>query len=230
MTTFPESPKVQKGAIIGIDIFNPLASVIIFQYNPDTMTRSLKAQTSGTDSGSRAESMRLKGAPVETISLSVEIDATDQLEGGSGIATSVGIYPQLSALEMLIYPKSAVVIANTIMAAAGTIELIAPEAPMTLFIWGIKRVLPVRLTDFTITEEAYDVNLNPIRAKASLNLRVLSYSDLSLSNPGYYLFLAHQVMKEAMAMIGSVGNIGGLPSPSVSGSASLSVSGSFKVG
>jgi hypothetical protein len=230
MTTFPASPKIQKGAIIGIDIFNPLASVIIFQYNPDTMSRSLKAQTSGTDSGSRAESMRLKGAPVETISLSVEVDATDQLEGGSGIASSMGIYPQLSALEMLIYPKSAVVIANTVLAALGTTELIAPEAPLTLFIWGVKRVLPVRITGFTITEEAYDTNLNPIRAKAALSMRVLSYNDLSITDPAYYLFLAHQVIKETMAVIGSMGNIAGVGAPAVSGSASVSVSGSFNLG
>ena len=206
MTTFPGSPRVQKGAIVGIDIFNPLASVIIFQYNPDTLTRTLQAQTTTGETG-RSEALRLKGAPVETIKLDVEIDATDQLEKADPIATSMGIYPQLSALEMLLYPKSALVIANTILMAVGTIEVIPPEAPFTLFIWGPKRVLPVRLTGFTITEEAHDPSLNPIRAKASLELRVLSYSDFSVTHPGYALFLAHQVVKETMAVIGSVGNI-----------------------
>ncbi len=119
----------------------------------------------------------------------------------------MGIYPQLSALEMLLYPKSALVIANTILLAAGTIEVIPPEAPFTLFIWGPKRILPVRLTGFTITEEAHDTGLNPIRAKVSLDLRVLSTSDFSITHPGYALFLAHQVVKETMAVIGSVGNI-----------------------
>jgi hypothetical protein len=61
----------------------------------------------------------------------------------------------------------------------------------------------VRLTTFSVNEEAYDVDLNPIRASVNLGLRVLSYSDLSLTNPGYYLFLAHQVTKEVMATIGS---------------------------
>jgi hypothetical protein len=206
MTTFPGSPRVQKGAIVGIDIFNPLASVIIFQYNPDTLTRTLQAQTTSGETG-RSEALRLKGAPVETIKLDVEIDATDQLEKADPIATSMGIYPQLSALEMLLYPKSALVIANTVLMAVGTIEVIPPEAPFTLFIWGAKRVLPVRLTGFTITEEAHDPSLNPIRAKASLELRVLSYSDFSVTHPGYALFLAHQVVKETMAVIGSVGNI-----------------------
>jgi hypothetical protein len=127
---------------------------------------------------------------------------------------SMGIYPQLSALEMLIYPKSALVIANTVLLAVGTIEIIPPEAPMTLFIWGPKRVLPVRLTTFSIAEEAYDVNLNPIRAKVTLGLQVLSYNDLPLSHPGYALFLAHQVVKETMATISSVGNISSLVSGS----------------
>jgi hypothetical protein len=86
---------------------------------------------------------------------------------------------------------------------SGTIELIPPEAPLTLFIWGPKRVLPVRLATFSIVEEAYDVDLNPIRASVNLGLRVLSYNDLSLTNPGYYLFLAHQVTKEVMAQVGS---------------------------
>src|SRR5579862_1380752 len=200
MTTFPGSPRLLKGALVGIDLFNPLASLIVFQYNPETMTRRLQAQTLGGGEGNRTEALRLKGAPIETITLDVEIDATDQLEKADGVATSLGIYPQLSALEMLIYPKSAVVIANTALMALGTIEVVPPVAPFTLFVWGPKRVLPVRLSDFSIAEEAYDVNLNPIRAKVSLGLRVLSYNDLSVLDPGYYVFLAHQVAKEAMAV------------------------------
>ena len=209
MTTFPGSPRLIKGAIIGFDLFNPLASVIIFQYNPDTLTRTLQAQTAGGEGADKSEALRLKGAPVETIKLDVEIDATDQLEKAEGNATSMGIYPQLSALEMLIYPKSALVIANTALMAVGTIEVIPPMAPFTLFIWGPKRILPVRLADFSIVEEAHDVKLNPIRAKVSLGLRVLSYNDLPLTHPGYGLFIAHQVVKETMATIGSIGNIVG---------------------
>jgi hypothetical protein len=207
MSSFPGSPRVIKGAIVGLDIFNPLASVVVFQYNPDTLTRTLQAQTAG-EAGSRAEVTRLKGAPVETIKLDVEIDATDQLEHAENLATSAGIYPQLSALEMLIYPKSATVIANTVRLALGQLEIVPPAAPLTFLVWGFKRVLPVRLTDFSITEEAYDVGLNPIRARVSLGLRVLSYNDLSVKNPAYHVFLAHQIVKEALATLGSLGNLG----------------------
>jgi hypothetical protein len=129
------------------------------------------------------------------------------LETADGLAVSTGIYPQLSALEMLVYPKSALVIANTILLAFGTLEIVPPIGPFTLLIWGLKRVVPVRLTEFSITEEAHDVSLNPIRAKVSLGLRVLSYNDLSITNPGYYVFLTHQIVKETMATIGSVSNL-----------------------
>lgn len=222
MSSFPGSPRLVKGAIVGIDPFNPLASIISFQYNPDTMTRQIEAQTTRSDDGDRGEALRLKGAPVETISLDVEIDATDQLEQANALAVSSGIYPQLSALEMLVYPKSSLVIANTILLAVGTIEIIPPAAPFTLFIWGPQRVLPVRISTFSITEEAYDVNLNPTRARVQLGLRVLSYNDLPITHPGYALFLAHQVAKETMATLNTVGN--------ASASGSLSFSGGVSTG
>jgi hypothetical protein len=221
MSSFPGSPQLLKGAVIGIDPFNPLASIIIFQYNPDTLTRTLTAQTTGNTGADRSEALRLKGPPQETIKVDVEIDATDQLEQGSGLATTLGIYPTLASLEMLLYPKSALVIANEVLAAAGIIEIIPPEAPLTLFIWGIKRVLPVRLTDFSITEEAYDPGLNPIRAKVGLGMRVLTYNDLGLLSVGGALFMAHQVIKEVMATIGGVSSIAGAASGSVSFSASI---------
>jgi len=206
MTSPLPTSRMIRGAIVGLDPANPLASVTIFQYNPDTLTRTLQPQT-GAEGGDRSEQLRLKGPPIETIKLVVEIDATDQLERDDAAAKEMGIYPQLSALEMLIYPKSSLVIANTILLALGTIEVIPPMAPLTIFVWGPKRALPVKLTEFSITEEAYDQDLNPIRAQVSLGLRVLSYNDLPLSHPGHPLFLAHQVGKEVMATIGSAGSL-----------------------
>ena len=205
MATHPMGPRLRKGALIGLDPFDPLASVIIFQYNPETLTRTLKARVAGGD-GTMAEPTRIEGAPEETIKVDVEIDATDQLEKGDGRAESLGVYPQLSALEMLLYPKSVLVIKNTVLLAGGTIEVIPPAGSFTVFVWGRKRILPVQLTDFSITEEAHDARLNPIRAKVSLGLRVLTYNDLSVTHPGYHLFLAHQVVKEGMAVVGSYQN------------------------
>ena len=208
MTTFTNAPQLTKGAIIGFDAFNPVASVIIFQYNPTQVTRSVQARMTEGE-GSATEALRLAGAPKETITLNeVILDATDQLEQGNSAAATMGVYPQLSALEMLLYPKSATIIANTVMLATGTVEIAQPAAPFTLFVWGVKRVIPVRVTGFTITEEQFDTKLNPTRAKvSSLGLQVLSYNDFSITHPGYYTFLTHQVVKETMAVLGSVDNL-----------------------
>lgn len=204
----PLSARTMRGAIVGFDVLNPLASVIVFQYNPDTLERTIAPQGSEAGEGAdRSEVLRLKGPPQETIKVEIELDATDQLEKDERSARENGIYPQLSALEMLVYPKSALTIANTILLAVGTIEIIPPSAPLTIFVWGPKRAVPVKVQEFSITEEAYDAALNPIRAKVSLGLRVLSTSDLPLTNPGYGLFLAHQIAKEALATAGSAGEL-----------------------
>ena len=205
MSTFPRSPRVLKGAIVALDPFNPVASVIVFQYNPETLSRTLAPQI-GTEGGAKAEILRLKGAPRETISAEIAIDATDQLEKADPQATRLGIHPQLAAIEMLIYPKSSVVIANSALALLGTLEVIAPQAPLTLFAWGVRRVVPVVIESLSVTEEAYDVNLNPIRARVSLGMRVLTYDDLPLTHPGYGIFLAHQLIKETMATLASLDN------------------------
>jgi hypothetical protein len=199
-------PRVISGAIVGIDPNGQPPSVILFQYNPDSLSRSLQPQM-GAEGGDRIEQLRIKGAPVETIKLDIELDAADSLEHDEPAARELGIHPQLAALEMLVYPRAQRIITNTELLKLGTIEILPPVAPLTLFVWGPKRVLAVKLTEFSITEEAYDAKLNPIRAKVSLGLRVLTYSDLPRSHPGYSLFLAHQVAKEAMARIGGSGSL-----------------------
>lgn len=206
MSTFPGSPRILKGALVGLDPLNPLASVVVFQYNPDTMTRRLEARAVSQE-GDRGEAFRLTGAPKETITLSIEIDAADQLEQAHPLAVTVGIHPMLAALEMMLYPKSGTVVANNVLSLIGTIEIIPIEASMTLFVWGPQRVLPVRLTSFSITEEAHDTLLNPIRAKVELSLTVLSYHDLKLTSPGHFLFLAHHIAKEVLATTNVANNV-----------------------
>jgi hypothetical protein len=213
MSSFPGSPRLQKGAIVGLDPYNPVASVIIFQYNPETLTRTITPSVASPTRGQggqadQGEALRLKGPPGETISFTIEVDATDQLEQAAPTATAFGVYPTLASLEMLLYPKSALVISNQVLSAAGIIEIIAPEAPLTVFVWGAKRVLPVRLSSLTITEEEFDPNLNPIRAKASVGLTVLSYQDLGLLSVGGALSMAQQVIKETMATINGAGAVG----------------------
>lgn len=154
----------------------------------------------------RAQTVRFTGAPVETISVEVEIDAADGLEKGDATTTAMGIYPQLSALEVLVYPLSSRVVSNTQLLATGTLEIGPYVAPLTLFVWGQRRVVPVSLTSFSITEQAFDPNLNPILATVSLEMRVLSYSDLASGAPGYNQFMVYQQTKEALAAAGITGN------------------------
>ncbi len=208
MTGFTGSPRVTKGAIIGLDPFNPLAGVVVFQYNPETLERTVRARGAG-EGAERGEAFRLAGPPEETITLEIELDAADGLETGDPLTVGAGVAPALAALEMLIHPKSALVIANEVLAAVGVIEVIPPEAPLTLFVWGPKRVLPVRIADMTITEQAFDPALNPILAKVRLSLTVLSYHDLGVLSAGGALSLAQQVAKEALATMAGTRTVTG---------------------
>jgi hypothetical protein len=195
------TPKLLRGALAAIQLPDPTPKFILFQFNPTKLQRSLAAKATGGE-GAPGEALRLTGPPEEKIKVDVELDAVDQLEVGSETAATSGIHPQLALLELLLYPSTATVIANTALLAVGTIEVVPMEAPLVLFIWGKNRIVPVRITAFTISEEEYDNNLNPIRANISLELLVLSYDDLSRTNPGHYVFMAHHMNKEVLSRVG----------------------------
>lgn len=202
MSTFPGSPHLLKGGIVLIDPDSgALQRIITLQYNPDTLTRSLQVQSVDPSSKDRSEALRLKGPPIETFKLEAEIDATDQLEfpDQNPVTPQLGIYPQLAALETIVYPTSAQLLNTNALAQAGTLEIAPMEAPLTLFVWSKNRVVPVRITDFSITEEAFDTALNPVRAKVSLGMRVLSVDDLGFDNKGGNLFMVYQQQKERLA-------------------------------
>ncbi|HEX8620587.1 MAG TPA: hypothetical protein VF718_01310 [Allosphingosinicella sp.] len=207
MTSFPGSPKILKGAIVGLDLFNPLSSVAIFQYNPEQLSRSVSPNYSQAGGG-RAEPLRLAGPPAETISVNLSLDLIDQMEQGDSGPLGAGITGYIAALEMLVYPKTVAVAINQVLMATGTTEVIPPAAPLTLFIYGWKRVVPVKIESLSITETAHDPSLNPIRADVALSMKVLTYNDLAMTHPGYWAFMAHQVVKEVLATVASVDNIG----------------------
>jgi hypothetical protein len=208
MTSFPGSPKLLKGGIV---LLNPDSGVpiqiVVLQYNPDTLSRTLQAQGIGPEPGDRLEALRLKSPPIETIKLEAEIDATDQLERAVPMASTFGIYPQLAALEVMIYPTSAQLNDNSSQSQKGVLEIAPMEAPLALLVWSRLRVLPVRLTEFSITEEAFDPNLNPIRAKVSLGMRVLTVNDLGFAHKGGNLFMAYLQQKEQLARMGAQGGV-----------------------
>jgi hypothetical protein len=197
-----------KGGLVLVDPANAsVLRIIVLQYNPDTLTRTLQAQSVGTDSGPHVDQMRLKGPPVETIKLEAEIDATDALANDNATAVSSGIAPQLAALETIIYPTSRQLAAAEANARAGTLEIAPMDAPLVLFVWSKSRVVPVRITEFSITEEMFDSSLNPIRAKVSLGFRVLSIDDLPYSSSGGSIYLAYQQQKERLAQQAAGGTL-----------------------
>jgi hypothetical protein len=197
----PLSPRLLKGGLVQMDPGSGrVLGVIALQYNPDTLTRTLAVQATG-ETGDRSTALRLKGAAVETIKVEAEIDATERLNdpATNPDAVKLGIHPELAALEALVNPKADDLQANDALASAGVLEVLPLEAPLTLFVWSKQRVVPVRVTDLSVTEEAFDVALNPIRAKVSLGLRVLSVDDLGFAHRGGTLFMAYLRNKEALA-------------------------------
>lgn len=196
------SPRLVKGGIVQVDpVSGTTLRVIALQYNPDQLSRSYQVQAGGGEGSDRSQALRLKGAAVETLTVEAEIDATDRLASPDENATTVevGLHPQLAALERLVHPTVESMVANAVLARSGVLEVLPLQAPLTLFVWGAHRVLPVRVTQLTITEEAFDSRLNPIRAKVSLGLRVLSVDDLGFDHRGGTLFVGHLRSREAMA-------------------------------
>ena len=185
-----------------------IEKIITLQYNPDSLTRTLQIQ--GSSGGDSTEALRLTGPPTESYSLEAEIDATDSLEMADSTATSVGIQPILAALETILYPKSSHLIENDALARIGMIEITPMESSLVLFIWNKHRIAPVQFTEFSITEEAFDVNLNPIRAKINLRMKVLSVDDLGFDHKGGSLYLNYQSAKENLAKMYTSGNLSDL--------------------
>ena len=213
MTSFPNSPKVLKGGIVLIDPESArVQRIISLQYNPDSLSRSLQVQGAGGEGGNRSEALRFKGAAVETYKLEAEINAADQLEfpGHHRAVVENGIQPQLAVLESLVYPTSQQLLDRNDLAQSGVLEIAPMEAPLSLFVWSKNRIVPVRVTDFSVTEEAFDPVLNPIRAKVSIGLRVLSVDDLGFQHKGGSLFMGYLQTKERLAAKAQPGTFGTL--------------------
>ncbi|BBZ67730.1 hypothetical protein MINS_31590 [Mycolicibacterium insubricum] len=188
-----------KAGLVTVDpTSGTVGRVIAMQYNPETVTRTLALQSAGSDPG---QPLRLKGVAVETIRVEAHLDATDELADATKYPDTVqfGIHPQLAALASLVNPTVAAINANQQLAAAGSFDALAEESPLTLMVWSRERVVPVRLTELGITEELFDTRLNPIRAKVSLALRVLSVDDLGVAHHGGGVHLAYLGNLEKLA-------------------------------
>jgi hypothetical protein len=161
----------------------------------------------GPESGPHVDQMRLKGPAIETIKLDASFDATDQLDTGDPLASASGIQPQLAALETVIYPTSTQLQQANALAQAGTLEIVPMDAPLTLFVWSKERIIPVKITEFSITEEMFDSYLNPIQAKVSLGMRVLTIDDIGYSSVAGSIYLTYQQRKEQLAATAPAGSL-----------------------
>ncbi|GAA0488747.1 MULTISPECIES: hypothetical protein [Streptomyces] len=212
MTTYADIPKPIRSGIVIVDPERGTPQrIIVLQFNPDTLERSVAPQAAGGEGGGgggdsggdRNEALRLKGPAQESWKFTAEIDATDQLD----VAAPDGIHPQLAVLEMLVQPTTEQLRAASKLSKKGTIEISPIEMPLTLFTWGSKRVMPVRLTELSVNESAFDVNLNPIRASLSIGMKILTVSDLPAGHRGAELYLAHLAQKEQLARRARAGSL-----------------------
>jgi hypothetical protein len=210
--TSPRSPKLTRAGLVLISPDSgKVVRIITLQYAAETLSRSLDVQAIA-DEPDRSQPLRLTGPAVETINVEAELDATDQLEfpGNNPDAVELGLFPVLSALETMLHPTTAQLERQNAQAASGSFEITPAETPLALFVWSANRVAPVRLTQLSITEDFFDPALNPIRAKVSLSLRVLSVDDLGFAHRGAGLFMAYLRSKEAYSGRYSGGDLSGL--------------------
>jgi hypothetical protein len=190
---------VLKGALVEFMptyLPTPLPNVIVFQYNPETMTHTwTQPQPAPAPQAGPGNPLAVQGMPGEEFSFTIAMDANDDIADGSPLAAAQarisGIYSRLAALEMLLYPAgpgqsgltgavSAAIESGRQASTQGQARAVPQSVmPVTLFIWGAGRIVPVRVTKLAITERLYDVALNPTHAEAQLSLRVLTPAELA---------------------------------------------------
>ncbi|MDP5220840.1 hypothetical protein Q5Y75_27000 [Ruegeria sp. 2205SS24-7] len=201
MSGLSTSPKLVKGGIVLVDPQTAaVRKVVALQYNPEKMSRTfqVKRMVEGAD---HAEALRLTGPAVETYSIEADIDAADKLEFPDQHSATVaaGIAPEIAVLESLVNPKVADLRAYEQLANAGTLEIAPVEGDLQLLVWGPNRIVPGNVTEFSVNEEAYDPQLNPIRAKVTIGFRVLTVDDLGYDSKGGGLFMAYLEAREKLA-------------------------------
>ena len=196
MSVYRNLPRLSKGALIGMSPITGLSgTVTVLQYNPAEMTRTVSASRDSSKAGT--------SWPSESFAMKVHLDAADQLERADSLAMSTGIHPQLAALETLVFPRVASILAGVALSRAGVIESVPADRPLAIFVWGSLRILPVRISQFSVRETAFDNRLNPIRAEIDLGMEVVSCGELGWRNMGAWLYMANRVHREGLGLMHS---------------------------
>lgn len=203
------NPKLLKGGLFRVDReTGDVLSVVPFQYNPETLSRTLTPRGASGE-GERADALRLIGPPTETLSMEVILDASDALESATidDTVATAGLAPQLAILETMIYPSVSAVQRTADLAAQGMMEILPTPEPLTVLAWSRNRITVVRITEFSISEDLHDTELNPIRATISLGLRVMSVDDLGYNSRGGGIFMSYFRRKEELAGLAATGDL-----------------------
>ena len=200
-----------RGALIeyGTDLIGPIPNVVIFQFNPETLSRALQVPPRPTGATQR-ETTQAGEKTFEKISFKAHFSAANMLDEDKVLARLFGIGPQLAALEKMVLPsaKIAGLIGAVIDKIAGAAAPPAPPAqpvprekyPRILFIWGPTRVLPVTIDSMTIAEQEYDFLLNPVRAEVDITLSVIAIDQCSDDVLAKGALVYSTLAKEAMAI------------------------------
>ncbi|MEU4351818.1 hypothetical protein [Streptomyces sp. NPDC023838] len=195
------TPAPRRGGFVLLDPEQgQVLRVMPFQYNPDSITRTLQPRGIGAAAGDRLEALRLHGPARETFRIDAEFDAVDQAASKATPAppTGSGLSATLAALESAVTPTSAQLTRQNELAGQGILEIAPVQAPLSVLVLG-RRVLPVRMLDIAVTEEAYDGELNPIRARVTLTVRVLTVDDVGFGHKAGGLYLQYQQNRERLA-------------------------------
>jgi hypothetical protein len=195
-----------KGAFLnfGAGLLGALPNIVVFQFNPTQVSRTPtipRRPQASTKAGS-TDARQQPCPPSETMSFTLRVDATEQLAQGNPIAAASGILPTLSALELLMVPKSSLSInLVSLSGSSGSHQSPPSSLPTVLFFWGPLRILPVTITSLNITETEYDPLLNPVRADVSVSLQVLQTGQLAGDTLGKAAYQYSQGVKEVMAAL-----------------------------
>jgi len=209
----------------------PIPNVIVFQFNPETMTHSwTQPEDVGTEDGN-SNPLAVRGLPGESFTFTLSMDAGEMISSGSevakGIAYASGINSRLAALEMLQYPTSTTgqsllgTVQGLLSSGSGDADRSVPSSQVAaaLFVWGPERIVPVRLTSLSITEQLYDSLLNPTHAEANITLRVLTPQEIEYVTPSavkeiakaaYYYSLGERQALAALNYANAVESIVGM--------------------
>lgn len=209
-----------RGALVeyGTDFLGPVPNVVIFQYNPETITRSFQIPERPSGSESR-ENNQAGEVPVENISFTAHFSAADELGESNVLAHTWGVGPRLAALEKMVVPSEGLpgaiegiidAIGDAISGSGGGAAQPIPRTPYPkiLFIWGRKKVLPVTINSMRIEEKQYDPDLNPVLAEVSLELSVIHLDPLSRDMVARGAIEYTNVIKETQAAANLANTVG----------------------